>query len=459
MKRRDILRFIPFVAGAAGLYRPRPTFAEPLAAPYGWPALPGEPLALVYPRRIRDMLTRVRATQSEAILEAAHAVANAVERGNTCWSIWDQGHTYNSDMFPGRWGLPAFITPGYDPQKARAGDVFLAGYPFPPGHLEDAKSKGVLVIGAPTPVGGDVPGIEMATPDAMRFRIRPYAGIWIETGTDIIGAQVRVPGSYAPLGPESGPLMGTIFWMIVSDAARLLSRAGKPFPVAGDEPELQVNTQWKNTDRPLMGEYFDAVMRGLELIGSELGDIRKISAMAVDTVLKGGTVYFYSRYPQSFASEATGRRGGFGFARALSDGKAPGSSRDCVIMGTYAPDDPTDLANLAKFKAAGMRIASVGPVTRGGAVSGGDTVSRASEAHAGRMTDTYGMFAIPGFTRKVCPASGVLATSVLWSICADIADGIIRRTGNTPGIYFNGAISWDGWWDAQVDAMVKTRGY
>lgn len=459
MNRRNALRSLPFITGAACLLRPRSALAEPLASPYGWPALPGEPLALVYPRRIRELLAKVRASSSDAILESANAIARAVERGYTCWSIWDQGHTYNSDMFPDRWGLPAFITPGYDPQKARKGDVFLAGYPFPPSHLEDAKSKGILVIGAPTPVGGDVPGIEMATRDAIRFRIRPFADIWIETETDIVGAQVRIPGSYAPLGPESGPLMGTIFWMIVSDACRLLAQAGRSFPVSGDEPELPQNSVWKTSDRPLMGEYFDTVMRGLELIGSELGEIGNISSMAVDTLLKGGTVYFYSRYPQSFASEATGRRGGFAFARALSDGKPPGTDRDCVIMGTYAPDDPADIANLSKFRAAGMRAASVGPVTRGGKIPAGDTVFRNTEAHAGRMIDTFGLFAVPGFTRKVCPVSGVLATSILWSVCADIADTIIERTGNTPGIFFNGAIAWDGWWDAQIDAMVKTRGY
>ncbi len=181
--------------------------------------------------------------------------------------------------------------------------------------------------------------------------------------------------------------------------------------------------------------------------------------MAVDTLLTGGKVYFYSRYAESFASEASGRRGGFGFARALSEGKPPGTSRDCVIMGTYCPDDPADLANLARFKAAEMRVSSVGPITRGGKIPDGNAVFRATEAHVGRMIETYGLFAVPGFSRKVCPLSGVLATSILWSVCADIAGAIIARTGNVPGIYFNGAIAWDGWWDAQIDAMVKTRGY
>ncbi len=115
----------------------------------------------------------------------------------------------------------------------------------------------------------------MATPDAMKFRIRPYSDIWIDLDIDIIGAQVHIPGSYAPLGPESGPLMGTIFWMIVSDACRLLARNGKSFPVAGDEPELSANASRNNLDRPLMGEYYDTVLRGLELIGSELGEMRR----------------------------------------------------------------------------------------------------------------------------------------------------------------------------------------
>ena len=457
MKRRDAVRLIPFALPLlCTTARSKASAASPF---WGWEALPGEPLALVYPRRIRELLSRVRERQSENILEAAHAIARTVARGNTCWSIWDQGHTFTSDMFPGRNGFPELVTPGYDPKKSRKGDLFLAGFPFPPNHLEDAASKGVIIVGSPTPWSGDPRGNELATPSAAKLKIRPYADIWIETDIDIIGAQVKIPGTQAPLGPESGPLMGTIFWMMLADACRVLARDGRSVPVRGDEPKLPDSAQRANLNVPLMDDYFDTVMRQIEMIGMELGDVRKMAGMAVDTLLAGGTVYFYSRYPESLASEAVGRRGGFAFARGLSDGKITGTSKDCVIMGTYSPDDEADIRNLDRFRSIGMRVASIGPLTRDAKIPEGRTVARETEVHIGRMTDTYGLFALPGFERKVCPTSGVTVTAILWTVSAEIAAQIIDRTGNTPAIYFNGALSWDAWWDEQVLAMCATRGY
>ena len=39
-------------------------------------------------------------------------------------------------------------------------------------------------------------------------------------------------------------------------------------------------------------------------------------------------------------------------------------------------------------------------------------------------------------------------------MCREIAYQVIDRTGgDVPGIYFNGAISWDAVWDEKVKAM------
>ena len=112
------------------------------------------------------------------------------------------------------------------------------------------------------------------------------------------------------------------------------------------------------------------------------------------------------------------------------------------------------------MKKLGMKTASIGPITRDSIIPEGRIVARETQFHIGRMTDTYGLFAIPGFDRKVCPTSGVLVTTLLWTMSTEITDQIISRTGgNAPGIYMNGALYWDKWWDAQVKAMMDSRGY
>jgi hypothetical protein len=381
-------------------------------------------------------------------------------RGNTCWSHWDFGHSARGDLFPGRPGAPEFIVPGYTPAQSRDGDLVLVSYGIPGGLLNDSAKKDLFIIGAPPAWSGEPRNAGRATLSAQKILLRPYTDLWIETNVDIIGAQVNIPGSAAPLGPESGPLSGTIFWMMIADACRILAREGKPVKVTGGEPSPDAKAPRVSLDAPLMDDYFDEVMRELDMIGMERGDIGRMADMAVDTLLGGGKVYFYSRYREALAGEAKSRRGGFVFAESLWDGNITGTAKDCVIMGIYQPDDEADLRNLNQFRKLGMRVGSIGPATREGGIPAGRTVPKETDIHIGRMMDTGGLFLFPGFDRKVCPTSGVLVTALLWSISTEIAFRIIERTGgDVPGIFFTGAVPWDRRWSAQLRAAFQTRGY
>lgn len=131
-----------------------------------------------------------------------------------------------------------------------------------------------------------------------------------------------------------------------------------------------------------------------------------------------------------------------------------------MIMGIYEPADEADLKNLDEFKNRGMRIASIGPTTCNFKRPEGRAVFKETEVHAGYMMDTYGIFAIPGFERKVCPTSGALIVSLLWVMSVELAEEVIRRTGgNTPGIYFNGALKWGMDYLYHVSSMMGDRGY
>ncbi len=459
MNRRNLFRLIPLsvpalfegVRSASG----QPAPGSPRAAN------PDEPLGMMYVRRVREMLQWVRSHQSENILEAAYAIARTVGKGGKVWCYWDLGHTNRSDIFAGRPGEPEIVTAGYDPKEVKDGDLVLCNFPIPVENYADIAKKDLFVVGGACPWSGDVSGQGEIQPAMQLLKIRPYSDIWIETNIDNIGAQIRVPGSPVPLGPESGPLSGTIFWMMLADACRALARDGKPVKVKGDEPSLDAKTQRVSLDSPLMGEYFSEIMRELDMIGMELGDIRKMARMAVDSLLSGGSVYFYSRYPESLRGEATGRRGGFAFAKGLSDGaKFEGSAKDCVIMGIYQPDDEADLKNLQTFKSLGIKTASIGPVARNYQVPDGRAVFKETGVHAGRMADTYGLFAIPGIERKVCPTSGIINIAILWAVSGEIADQIIERTGgNVPGINLNGALLRSAAHRARINAMMQTRGY
>ncbi len=109
-------------------------------------------------------------------------------------------------------------------------------------------------------------------------------------------------------------------------------------------------------------------------------------------------------------------------------------------MGIWEPDDDVDLKYLDVFRQQGVKVASIGPMTRDVKVPDGRTVPKETDVHVGRMFDTYGLYAVPGFERKVCPTSGPLINQIWWALCMEIAEQIIRRTGNAPGVFFSGAL-------------------
>lgn len=459
MKRRDTFRLIPLTAAGLSIMAGQAAAIDtsPRLVDTGKPM----PLALQYPKIILEMLTWIHQNQTENIIESAYAIARTVRKGGTVWINWDQGHSTRGEMFPGRHGMPSFLTHGYDVKKAKNGDLLMASRILSQEEFDDLGKKDIFLIGSPSPWSGDPIGFEHVSKDIQKLKFRPYSDLWIETNITSIGPILRVPGMPAPIGPVSGPVYLVIMWMILADACRALALEGKSASVDGDEPELSDKSVGLiNLADPLMDNYLFTVTQEMELIGAELGSIRKIASMAVDTILNGGIVYYYSRYPETFRGEATGRRGGFGFARGLSDGDITGTSKDCVIMGVFQPDDEADIKNLDAFKKIGMRVASIGPITRNFTIPKGRCIHKETEVHAGRMSDTYGLYAIQGFNRKVCPTSGVLMIVINWAISMEIIEQIGERTGgDVPGVHYSGALKWGNEMNSRIRAMVQDRGY
>jgi len=459
MKRRDAVRIIPLTLAGIGNVLQKVSAEQACINSCGSGS--NVPAGLRYQENVLNMLTWVRENQSENLLESAYAISRSLRKGKNFWLNWDQGHSTSAEMFPGRNGMPLFCKRGYNSKEAKDGDALMINRILSKEGYDDLAGKDIFVVGGPSPWSGDNIGYEHIRDDIRPLQNRPHSDIWIETNITSVGAIMKIPGMPAPIGPISGPVYMTIMWMIFADVCRVLSIEGKSFDVDGDEPKLSGDgIKWINTADPLMDNFLDEVRREMELIGAELGNVRQIASMAVDTLLDGGTVYYYSRYSYSFAAEATGRRGGFAFAKGLSDGKISGTSKDCVIMGVYKPDDEADLKNLDEFRKIGMRVASIGPIGRDFQIPDGKAVHKETDIHAGRMMDTYGMYAVPGFEKKVCPTSGIIMFTINWAISMEIIEQIRQRTdGNIPGVHFSGALKWGSNFNRRVRTMATDRGY
>jgi uncharacterized phosphosugar-binding protein len=452
MKRREAIRMVPLsLAGMAGMTRRG--FGDEINWGRRWPGNE-EPLAVEYSRKVRERLSWIRANQSENLMEAAYAIARTVENGGQCYQTsWDAGHT-EADSWPGRNGEPEIFSTRFSVEKANKGDLILTS-----GQLqgaEEVKKKGVCIVGCTSPWSGDARYAELLRDEVKALTLRPYADIYIENQATTLGGVVYVPGMPAPVGPVSGITGKTTIWMMLADACRILAKKGISRPVKGDEPKVtgatvdyKSFTEWVKLTDPLMDDYFEEVMKQMEMVFAEFGVIRKIASMAVDAATRGGMVWGYSRY-SSVAGEASTRRSGISLTQGvygsqLTDAEKrksfPGTAKDCVIMGITKPDDEVDLEFLDLFRSRGMKVASLGPATRSIAVPKGRTVPKETDFHAGRMCDTYGLFAVPGFEQRICPTSGVALDHLFWVTMLEVVEQYMERTGgDIPGVYFSAAL-------------------
>jgi hypothetical protein len=128
-------------------------------------------------------------------------------------------------------------------------------------------------------------------------------------------------------------------------------------------------------------------------------------------------------------------------------------------MGITRSDDPMDLAMLDRCRASEMMIAAIGPATRDGRKPSGRTVTGEADHHLGGMCNTYCLFAVPGLERKICPVSGLLVNVMFWTVAVQLAEEIIRRTGNSPAVLSTVAVVGGAEQRARKNEMVKKRGY
>jgi len=449
MKRRDAIRILPLsIAGIAGMA------ANGFGGELKKDVLGGEPLALQYSKKVRGRLRWIRETQSQNLMEAAYAIAGTVENGGTCYQhAWDAGHT-EADSWDNRNGEPEIFKTGFNLEKAKKGDLVIAS-----GQLRnaaEAREKGVYIIGCPSSWSGDARYVELLREDVQVAKLKPHSDLFIENRATSLGGLMNIPGMPAPFGPVSGIVGKTTIWMMLADACRILAKKGKRVPVKGDGPKLAGSSEidyqnfsgWAKLGDPLMDDYFEEIMKQLEFVFSELGTLKKIGDMCAETALNGGLVYGYSRY-NSISGEASTRRSGLAMTRGVegsvidpNDKKSfAGTKKDIVIMGITKPDDEIDLAFLDMFKKRGIKVISLGAATRSHAVPDGRTVPKESDIHAGKMCDTYGLFAVPGYERRICPTSGVVLDHLWWTSMMSFVESYIEKSGgDVPGFYFSGAL-------------------
>lgn len=432
------------------------------------------PLGLEFLATCRTLLEKIKNNASDELLEASHRIAATKKRGGKCYVYWDLGHGTDYDIWPDRHGNTDIFIYGI-PESAGKNDLILAN--FYDERVKKFHDNGTFLISGSCAWGADNIGSELIRDDMQHMKYSPFADLWIELYATSYGALMNVPGEKTPMAPQSGVVGMMTYWMMVADAARLLTAEGIPVTVLGSEPPLAADAPRCDTDRPLGGVYYDTAIAQQNALENEFDAMNRIATMAVHATLTGGKVYVYSRHERNLCGEATVRRGGLSMTfgvygppdklmlmddplqRGIADLSFKPTDKDIVIMGIAEPDNADDLASLDFFKKQGVGLASIGPLTKNGTKAKGRSVPAETDIHVGGVSDAYGLFALPGVKKKVAPTSGLITNQAFWTICCQIAEQFIERTGNTPGIYMSGALKGGMEKLNEVKRVLKERGY
>ncbi len=453
MNRREAVRALSILG--AGLALPAGTAAAAGRKPI--------PLCTRYLEGVRAGITEIRDSGMDAIHAASEAVARTRRNGGTCFYQWETTHTIEGDMYPDRPGDTDLFVMGYTMGKPSAepkkGDLLFVNVIRAP--LEDPRAKGLFVVGGPNPWCADTIQNSELVEANKKLVVKTYSDIWIDMPYTRYGSLLPLPGEEVPLGPTPAPYGMVTAWAVIADTVRLLARDGVPVRVRGDEPPLGSGAKRERPDRPLAERYFAESLGMIDRIGRELGTIRHAASEASDRILSGGKLHVYSRYRESLSAEGNQRRGGLALISSTwaGDPNFKGTGKDFMVMGVYRPDDPEDIAMFDRCRDAGMKIATLGTATLAGKSPRGRSVPREADFHLGGACDTYGLFALPGLDRRICPISGFAVAVGFWTFAAALAEEIMTRTGNSPAVLSTGAVVGGAEQRKRANELVKTRGY
>jgi len=433
-----------------------------------------KPLGLEYLSKIRERFEKIKHSQSEELLEASYRIADTIMNGNSCYMDWVMGHRNDYDIFSGRTANPDIMNFGI-PKRVDKGDLILTDC-FRP-DLEKMHRDGAFLISGPRTWSGNCIGAENLLPDVQKLLLKPFADLWIENYATAYGAILHLPGEIAPIGAVAGAVGMVTYWMMVSDAARILTANNVKFNVDGDGTGMGVGDVAVDLNRPLGDVYYQTMMEQHAAIDDEFDKIDRSARIAAKAALNKGRVYIYSRHVNSLCAEGTVRRGGLGLIfgvygppddlKLMDDPLQLGAAdlsfrptdKDIVVMGITSPNDPEDIAALDIFKKAGMPTMAIGPSETNGVVPSGRTVAAEVDIHMGSMSDSNGLFALPGVDKKISPTSGFINNQIFWSLNCQIADVIIEKTGHAPGIFLSGAFKGGMERLYEVKRLFNERGY
>lgn len=450
MKRRSFAKagMLSVAAGLSGCAgteeKPVPVDVKKEPVPYG----------IQYYQKAKEVWDREATSELPLIAEAADKAAELLKNGGTLYSQANFGHMLNSELRQGRPGSPDYFSTWEWTVKSDVFDVVGAGdfliFDATKMGIQKAHDRGAFTVGVRVPYvpNKTVPAGVLSTYSFTdNLLTEDVSDIVLTTGVPFTNGVLHYPEVPAvrpcPLSVQG---VGNIMWMLNAEIA-MRDKGGAS---AGA------------TEKAL--EFITAIRERGAKIAADIDRIDEIAKAMTGYISEGGRYWNYSSGCE-MVLENIARASGLPLTNRLSDEMLADDTKlreevkaghFCIISGE-ASDIEGNYEAAQHLKSIGAHVIYIGPAATEGS-SGNDIASMADWHIDTYSPERYGILDVPGFDRKICPATGMLYALSLWMLNAQFIQRMIEAD-MTPGFDMGGHLIGGNGYNNDVRPIVKERGW
>ncbi|MFC1508680.1 hypothetical protein ACFL60_03220 [Candidatus Omnitrophota bacterium] len=408
-----------------------------------------KPYGVQYYEKAKEIWDRESSTELPIIIEAADKAAHSLISGRKLFSNVIFGHMLIAEFRPNRAGNPNYL-PNWDRyatddqyEAIGEGDFLLFDYAHP--RVKAARDRGAYTVGICVPY---LPN--KTTPSGVLFsNYSLFSGMSTDecssavltSGVPFTDGALFIPEIPAVRAcPLSVQGAGIFYWMLIAEIAMRDKHTGS---TGTGEKAL---------------EYVDCIKERGRRISNDIGRINEAAKLMTDRVANGGSYWNYS-FGCEFDIENYIRASGIAMSQLIrpdtvNEKVKPG---DFAIVSGEFSDIHENIVMARALKNKGAAVISIGPAHTEG--SGGEDLSAIADVNIETYSpEREGVVSVPGFDRKLCPATGNLFALAQWMLNAQFIERMIEAD-MVPGLDMGVHLIGGRGHNSSVRKIVKERGY
>jgi uncharacterized phosphosugar-binding protein len=375
------------------------------------------------------IFTGLRDTQVEAIEREMRTAYERIQKGGTIYSQITAGHFPTDETALSRTGQPgvfAFLireAKDNDYAKLKPEDMIITNV-INLGNLA-AMKRGIRVVGltvnyypfAKTPPGE---GYQIEY-EGKILKMEDACSVMLDSQTAWDNGLLH-PKQHPEFAvmPGSGIAQATVYWMMAAELAGLKAGGGS------------------KSSSGCARKYVDICIERAKRVGKDRQKFVDSGRVLGDLIIKGGKWYVTGN--RALVSDALHVATGPMVTRTYSANAV--KKGDIVLIGSFSSNNPDEIKVANECHAKGAYVVTISPFSLESDSSGPRLNKEADLAFDTYSPESWGVVAIKGLDRKICPTTGVMADLEMWLLMSSWTD-VMAATGKFPW-FWKGMFMKDG---------------